>query len=112
MIYQILGIFLLILSLPLLPFIKEKFQSVVSACMVVTEQEGALIFINGKNTGKRTPSLVSIPKGEEVQIELKKEGYLDHSAWIRSRHELTFYHCQLTKFKLQLAALNEDNKVL
>lgn len=113
MIYHILGIILTILSLPLYSFIKgklqEKLKSVVSACMVVTEQEGALIFINGKSTGKRTPSLVSIPKGEEVEIQLKKEGYLDHFARIRSRHELTFYHCQLTKFKLQLAVTNEDS---
>ena len=109
MFFQFLGILLLFLTQPWVALIKEFLSPKVSACMVVTEQEGAHIFVNGKDTGKLTPSLVSIPKGKEVQLQLKKEGYLDHSAWVRSKHELTFYHCQLQKIKLKLAVVNEDS---
>lgn len=109
MFFQFLGILLLFLTQPWVALIKEFLSPKVSACMVVTEQEGAHIFVNGKDTGKLTPSLVSIPQGKEVQVQLKKEGYLDHSAWVRSKHELTFYHCQLQKFKLKLAVVNEDS---
>lgn len=109
MFFQCLGILLLFLTQPWIALIKEFLTPKVCACMVVTEQEGAHIFVNGKDTGKITPSLVSIPQGKEVQVQLKKEGYLDHSAWVRSKHELTFYHCQLQKFKLKLAVSNEDS---
>lgn len=71
-------------------------------CMIVTEQEGAEIWINGKNTGLVTPKPVYIPKHVEAQLTLKLTGHHDHIAYLRSPHTLTYYHCRLERIPLRL----------
>lgn len=71
-------------------------------CMIVTEQEGSEIWINGKNTGQVTPKPVYIPKHVEVQLTLKLTGHRDHVAYLRSSSTLTYYHCRLERIPLRL----------
>lgn len=71
-------------------------------CMVVSEQEGAEIWIDGKKTNYLTPKLVALPKGAEVKITVKLIGHKDHTAFVRSSHNLTYYHCNLERIPLRL----------
>lgn len=71
-------------------------------CMVVTEQEGAEIWIEGKKTAFVTPKLVALPKNCEVKITVKMIGHHDHTAVVRSSHNLTYYHCKLERIPLRL----------
>ncbi|MBV2169438.1 MAG: PEGA domain-containing protein [Bdellovibrio sp.] len=71
-------------------------------CMVVSEQEGAEIWIDGKKTNYLTPKLVALPKGTEVKITVKLIGHKDHTAFVRSSHNLTYYHCNLERIPLRL----------
>jgi len=71
-------------------------------CMVVTEQEGAEIWINDKKTNYVTPKAVAFPKDVETKLTLKLVGHKDHTAYVRSSHTLTYYHCQLERVPLRL----------
>jgi hypothetical protein len=108
MLFQIIGILFLLSRIDVLKYIKPLLTKQDSVCMVVSEQENAKIYINGKDSHKSTPSLVRIPLNQEVRIVLKKEGFQDHHALIRSKHELTFYHCKLSKFELKLIDLETN----
>ncbi|MBO9667819.1 MAG: hypothetical protein J7501_13530, partial [Bdellovibrio sp.] len=70
--------------------------------MVVSEQEGADIWINGKKSEHQTPRLITISRGQEVEIELRLRGHLSHKAHIRSPHNLTYYYCTLERVPLRL----------
>lgn len=99
MIFDLLGLCLLIFgfwtptakSLPL----KKK-----GVCMIVSEPDGAEIWINQKKTKWVTPALVQLPLNAESEVHLKKDHYKIHQAWIRSSHELSFYYRALEKIKL------------
>lgn len=71
-------------------------------CMVVSEQEGAEIWIDDKQTPFVTPKAVALPKGPESKITLKLIGHEDHTAYVRSNHTLTYYHCKLQRIPLRL----------
>lgn len=71
-------------------------------CMVVSEQEGAEIWIDGKKTNYVTPKLVALPKDTEVKITVKLIAHKDHTAFVRSSHNLTYYHCNLERIPLRL----------
>lgn len=71
-------------------------------CMVVSEQEGAEIWISDKKTSFVTPKLVALPKNSEIKITLKMTGHRDHSALVRSTHNLTYYHCKLERIPLKV----------
>ena len=45
---------------------------------VISEPGGANIFIDGKPTGKQTPALIEVPKGDHTVV-LRKLGYVDAS---------------------------------
>lgn len=77
-------------------------------CMVITEQEGAEIWINDKKTPFLTPKAVALPKGPESKITLKLIGHKDHTAHVRSSHTLTYYHCKLERIPLRLVS-NENH---
>lgn len=71
-------------------------------CMIVSEQEGAEIWIADKNTGFVTPKLTSIPKNCDVKITLKLTGHEDHITFVRSSHNLSYYYCNLERIPLRL----------
>lgn len=71
-------------------------------CMVVSEQEGAEIWIDDKKTNFITPKLVALPKNTQVKITVKLIGHRDHTAYVRSGHNLTYYHCHLERIPLKL----------
>lgn len=77
-------------------------------CMVVSEQEGAEIWLDDRPTGFVTPHLISIPKNTEVKLTLKAIAHQDHTAYVRSSHELTYYHCNLKRIPLRLIT-NENH---
>ena len=76
-------------------------------CMVVSEQEGADIFVNDQATGFQTPHAIPVPRNTEVKVTLKLLAHFDHTAYIKSGHHLSYYHCQLTRVPLRLIS-NED----
>lgn len=80
-------------------------------CMMLSEQEGAEIWIEGENTGHLTPHLVKIPKDRDVKVEFKLFAYETHTAWVRSGSNLTYYYCQLNRVPLRLI-VNEDTQAL
>lgn len=71
-------------------------------CMVVSEQEGAEIWVDGVKTNFVTPKLVAIPKDQSVRIDVRLVGHEDHHAYVRSTHNLTYYYCNLTRIPLKL----------
>lgn len=77
-------------------------------CMVVSEQEGAEIWIDGQPTGLLTPHLISLPQNQDVQLTIKLIGHNDHTVFIRSTHDRTYYHCNLTRIPLRLIHNEND----
>ncbi|WP_413557743.1 hypothetical protein [Bdellovibrio sp. HCB209] len=71
-------------------------------CMVVSEQEGAEIWMNGEQTAVVTPRLVAIPKNEDVKIQVRMIGHEPHEALVRSSHNLSYYYCNLERIPLRL----------
>lgn len=71
-------------------------------CMVVSEQEGAEIWVNGEQTALVTPRLVAIPKNEDVKIEVRLTGHEPHWALVNSSHNLSYYYCNLQRIPLRL----------
>ncbi len=76
--------------------------------MVVSDPDGAEIWINKKKTKWVTPALVQLPLNAEAEVQLKKEHYLTHKAWIRSSHELSFYYRTLEKIKLSVVTSRDS----
>lgn len=73
-------------------------------CMVVSEQEGAEIWVEGRKTNFTTPRLVAIAKDTPVNISVKMIGHETHSAVVRSSHSLTYYYCKLERIPLKLVS--------
>lgn len=71
-------------------------------CMIVSEQEGAEIWIDDKKTAYTTPRLIVIPKNSEIKITLKLIGHKDKSASVRSGNNLSYYYCNLERIPLRL----------
>lgn len=71
-------------------------------CMIVSEQEGAEIWIDDKKTSLCTPKVVAVPRNTEVKITLKLTGHSDHTAYVKSGHHLSYYHCKLQRIPLKL----------
>jgi hypothetical protein len=71
-------------------------------CMIVSEQEGAEIWINAKKTNYVTPKLVAIPQNKEVKVTVELVGHEPHTAWVRSSHKLSYYYCSLKRIPLRL----------
>lgn len=76
-------------------------------CMVVSEQEGAEIWVDGQKTNYTTPRLVAIAKDTPVKITVKMFAHEPHSAVVQSRHSLTYYYCDLKRIPLRLVS-NEN----
>ncbi len=48
----------------------------IGMMMVISDPDGADIFINGERTGKKTPSVIDkVPVGVEVTVSVEKKGY-------------------------------------
>lgn len=77
-------------------------QSGMSLCMIVSEQEGAEIWIDGKKTNYVTPKLVAVPKNREVDLTLKLVAHEPHSVKIFSPQNLSYYYCCLDRIPLRL----------
>ncbi|MGE5085171.1 MAG: hypothetical protein ACM3MG_02660 [Bacillota bacterium] len=71
-------------------------------CMVVSEQEGAEIWVNGQKTKLVTPSLIALVKDTEIEIEVCLTGHEPHKAWVRSSNTLSYYYCNLKRIPLRL----------
>lgn len=71
-------------------------------CMVVSEQEGAEIWVEGKNTHQLTPHLVPIEKNKVVSLEIRLTGHEAHKAQVHSTHDLTYYYCNLKRVPFKL----------
>lgn len=80
-------------------------------CMIVSEQEGAEIWINGQPTPHQTPKAIAIPQNSEVEITLKLFAHKDHTALIRSGHHLSFYHCELERTPLRLLQGGQESSL-
>ncbi|MNT47079.1 hypothetical protein D3C72_1837650 [compost metagenome] len=70
--------------------------------MVVSEQEGAEIWINDQKTSYQTPKLVAIPLKKETKVTVKLTGHEAHTSWVRSSHKLSYYYCSLNRIPLRL----------
>lgn len=79
-------------------------------CMIVSEQEGAEIWIDDKKTTYTTPKLVAIPKNSDIKITIKLVGHKDHSSSVRSAHNLSYYYCNLERIPLRLIH-NENHQL-
>ncbi len=73
-------------------------------CMVVSEQEGAEIWVEGQRTNYFTPKLVAIKKDHPVKITVKMIGHEPHTAVVKSSHNLTYYYCNLERIPLRLVS--------
>ena len=71
-------------------------------CMVVSEQEGAEIWIDGKKTNYLTPKAVALPKNKEVEITVKQVGHEPHTARVFTRHTLSYHYCDLKRIPLKV----------
>ncbi|WII73675.1 hypothetical protein QJS83_07280 [Bdellovibrio sp. 22V] len=71
-------------------------------CMVVSEQEGAEIWLDGVKTNFVTPKIVAIPKSTDIKLTIKMVGHHDHEAVVSSPHTLTYYYCNLERIPLRL----------
>ena len=68
---------------------------------ISSDPSGANIFINGKNTGKSTPSRILVPYNTPINVQLKKENYITYTKEnvVANRTGITF------QSKLQRAAI-------
>lgn len=73
-------------------------------CMVVSEQEGAEIWVDGQKTPFLTPHIVSFPKNKDSKITVKMIGHFDHEAVLRSPYTLTYHYCKLDRVPLRLVS--------
>ncbi len=80
----------------------KKTASDMCLCMVVSEQEGAEIWVQGSRTNYVTPKLVAIPKDQPVEVEVRLVGHENHKAVVRSSHNLTYYYCNLKRIPFKL----------
>lgn len=46
---------------------------------VTSSPEKAMILINGKDSGFQTPGIITVPTNEDVEITVRREGYLDYT---------------------------------
>lgn len=46
---------------------------------VTSSPEKAMILINGKDSGFKTPGIITVPANEDVEITVRSEGYLDYT---------------------------------
>lgn len=78
-----------------------------SECMIVTEQEGAEIWLNGENTFRLTPSLIKIEANKPAEITLRLTGHETHFAEIFSDNPLSFYYTNLERIPLRLISTQD-----
>lgn len=71
-------------------------------CMIVSEQEGAEIWIEGRKTSYRTPHLVSLPKGRPVEVTIKQIGHYPWTASLQSSENLSYHYCDLQRIPLRV----------
>jgi serine/threonine protein kinase len=62
---------------------KTDFSSTAAVAEVVkisvnSNPDNAQIYVNGVDTGSKTPAVVSLPVGKESEVLIKKEGYLEY----------------------------------
>lgn len=81
--------------------------------MVITEQEGAEIWVNDKNTHMVTPQAITVPRNTEVKITLRLVGHYEHTAMVKSGHHLSYYHTKLQRVPLRLISSDsfEDSEL-
>lgn len=73
-------------------------------CMVISEQEGAEIWVEDQKTRYVTPKLVAIKKDHPVKITVKMVGHEAHTSVVRSSHNLTYFYCNLKRIPLRLVS--------
>lgn len=83
-------------------YLAQKIPANLCLCMVVSEQEGAEIWVQGVRTNFVTPKLVAIPKNQNVNLEVRLPGYENCTASVQSSHNLTYYYCNLKRISFKL----------
>ncbi|WP_413575074.1 hypothetical protein ACLVWU_12490 [Bdellovibrio sp. HCB290] len=78
-------------------------------CMVVSEQEGAEIWVDNKPTPFVTPRMIAVPLNEDVKIEVRFTGHHSHMAIVRAPQKLSYYYCNLQRIPLRLIRNEIDN---
>jgi hypothetical protein len=76
-------------------------------CMVVSEQEGAEIWLEGKKLALVTPAMVAIPKNQDVIITVKQIGHEPHVERVRTAHSLSYFYCDLKRIPLRVIGENQ-----
>lgn len=71
-------------------------------CMIISEQEGAEIWIDGRKTPYRTPRLVSLPKGRATEVTIKQVGHFPWTASLQSSEDLSYHYCDLKRIPLRV----------
>lgn len=99
MVFDWIGILLLVFVI----FRSNRLQK-ISHCMVVSEPEGAEIFVEGQSVGTFTPGLVQMDLDREVRFTLKKNGYESKTVVVKSQSQLSFFYTELEKNKLRLVS--------
>lgn len=66
------------------PANKPKVDATVAAITeskvsINSSPDGADVFVNGNDTGLKTPALITIPTKEKTEIVVRKEGFLDYT---------------------------------
>ncbi|MEQ1722905.1 MAG: serine/threonine-protein kinase [Pseudobdellovibrio sp.] len=62
---------------------KTDFSSTAAVAEIVkisvnSNPDGAQVYVNGVDTGSKTPAVVSLPTGKDSEVLIKKEGYLEY----------------------------------
>lgn len=78
-----------------------------SNCMIVTEQEGAEIWLHGENTFKVTPALIKIEQNKEIPLALKYHGHETHFVHLLTDKPRSFYYTDLKRTPLRLIKCQE-----
>lgn len=86
-------------------FFLEYFKK--NQLFVVTEQEGAEIWLNGENTGMLTPARVLVPATRPYRLLLSYPAHEDHEVELVTSSEKSFYYANLERRPLRLL-INSD----
>ncbi|MEK2688170.1 hypothetical protein [Bdellovibrio sp. GT3] len=89
--------------------VPKKPDQEMGLCMVVSEQEGAEIWVDDKLTPFITPRMVAVPINADVKIEVRLTGHRSHLAIVRAPQKLSYYYCNLERIPLRLVRNEIDN---
>lgn len=54
---------------------------------VTSVPDGAALFVDGKNTGQRTPAAISVQRNQTLNLSIRREGYSEFSVMLDTNHD-------------------------